>query len=165
MDHKWNFSQVSGLWRCGECGLTASSLPLVGRSYTCSCEPSGSAQLPLQAALGDFAAQKKELDADRATLGVDPNSKPPFEFHTHVPMDEGWPECRQSVDRGFYRQYDAVWSETPAIPIEMPILVDPLDAQQIAWEIARESPVTGQVVFRLVGGRVVAQLVSYTAFA
>lgn len=124
-----------------------------------------SAQLPLQAALGDFGTVKTALDRDQAAMGVDPAGEPPFTFHTHIPMDEGASECRQGVDRGFYRAYDANWTDTPTNTVEMPLVIDGLDVKQIGWEIARESPVTGSVVFRLVDGRIVAQLTSYVAFA
>lgn len=122
-------------------------------------------QLPLQAALGDFGQVKAALDRDQAALGVDPTGKPPLSFHSSIPMDDGPPTDRLTVDRGFYRQYDAVWTETPLDVSEVTLLVETPDARQITWEIARECPVTGTVVFRLVDGRIVAQLTSYVAFA
>lgn len=115
--------------------------------------------------LDDYAATKADLDADKASLGIDINGEPPMRFHTAIPMDQGEPRDADTIVPGFYRHYDAVSVQSDYGSARVPVIVDELDRRQIAYDVARECPVTASVVFRLVDGQVVAQLVSYVAFA
>lgn len=108
---------------------------------------------------------RRLLVEDQTALGVDPAGDAPMAFHTAIPMDQGEPRDSDRVVPGFYRHYDAVSVSSDQGVSSVSMKVDELDRRQITWDIARECPVTAQVVFRLVDGVVVAQLVSYVAFA
>lgn len=68
-------------------------------------------------------------------------------------------------DRGWYRAYSALGWPEPSQTVRIEMQLDAQDAAQIALELARECPVTAQIVFCNVDGCVEARLVSYTAFA
>lgn len=84
-----------------------------------------------------------------------------------VPAFDGDPKIVPvpRVDRGWYRVYDLLGHVAADAPAGVQLDVPLGDARQIAWELVRESPVVGQVAFRLIGDRVAAQLTSYVAFA
>lgn len=82
-----------------------------------------------------------------------------------VSMDGAQPSEVLPGARGWYRHYSATgWTE-PVAPTTIELVGDEQDRWQIAYEVARECPVTGSVVFSMRGGKLVATLVSYVAFA
>lgn len=119
---------------------------------------------------GDFLSPAEadaiyQAEANLAADVSDTLDSPVWTEAAGVPMDEGRPALVPSVNRGWYRTYDAAISPVEHGTVDIGCIVGDLDRDQLEWELSNESPVTGQVVFRLVGGRVVAHLVSYTAFA
>lgn len=92
-------------------------------------------------------------------------NNPPIPEAQTVPLDEGPTSYRPVTDRGFYRVYDAAFSQVDADIETIPLDTGDTDVRQIAWELARECPVTGSVVFRMTERGIVAHLTQYVAFA